>query len=63
MMCVSRHIERLGASNEIGPAVHPGEADLEAALDLKTGPTRTDAKGVLGEQLSRQSQGHDQLSG
>jgi len=28
MMCVSRHIERLGASNEIGPAVHPGGADL-----------------------------------
>jgi hypothetical protein len=24
---------------KVGPAVHPGEADLEAALDLKTGPT------------------------
>jgi hypothetical protein len=29
MMCVSPHIEQLGASNEIGPAVHPGKADFD----------------------------------
>jgi hypothetical protein len=42
--------------------VHPGEADLRPS-GLETGPTRTEAKGVLGEQLSRRSQGHDQPSG